>query len=166
MRPYKCSFSSPEEWLRILSSLCFLFPLSLTPILTGPIFLGREGGRAEGKIGVFFPLHSKNLYFILWARGRLLQNLLFITLFDFFMTASYPHLHVLVVSFSLSLPVYQTPQLVLERETLFPCSLLFLQPILQLQSSLSHLFTTQKRDFPPPEHSGRPSLHTFLEYRW
>lgn len=131
MRPYKCSFSSPEEWLGILSSHSFLLPLSLIPILTTTIFLGR-GGKEFWR---FFPHSTLRTCLLICEQeracrdGRLLQNLIFITVFDLFMTTSYPCLHVLLVSLSLSLPIYQTPPchqtMVLERETLFSCRLYF-----------------------------------------
>ena len=67
MSPYKCGFSSPEEWPGILSRL----PLSLTPISTKIIFWGREA--RGGRVSCFsFPPHpSTNLSFNLWARARL-----------------------------------------------------------------------------------------------
>lgn len=165
MRPYKHSFSSPEEWPGILSSRSFLLPLSLTPILISNTFF-RKGRRWwEGE--EFFSHFHLRTYRLIWEQervcrdGNLLQNLVFTTVFDLFMTTSHPHLYVLVMPFSLSLSMYQSlpkhQKFVLERKTLFSCSFYF-----ALWWSLFHLFSTQQMFLPPPEHPGRPSLHTFF----
>lgn len=112
MKPCKHSFSPAEEWPGILSSHSFLLPLSLTPILTSTTFFQKGRRWWEGEeFFSHFPLRTYHLIWEqerVWQDGNLLQNLVFTTVFDLFMTTSHPHLYVLVMSFSLSFPVYQT----------------------------------------------------------
>lgn len=161
MRLYKCGFSSPEEWPGILSRHFFLLLLPLTPISNKIVFL--EGEARGGRVSCFsFPLHPfTNLSFNLWTRASQ----------SWWQPApqSYFHLclrfiHDCFISTcpcaNFVLPVFYTPpchqKLVLEGEILFLCCHYF-----GLWSSLSHLFSTQEIDFPPPEHPGEPSPHIF-----